>query len=69
MNLKPVFPAWTWLIYTILFVFSIPWYLPEKIAMDLVLGLPIWVLTCIGAIVLMAGFTVVMIHLYWVEES
>ncbi|WP_422103769.1 hypothetical protein [Winogradskyella sp.] len=62
---EKVFPYWVWLIYAILFALSIPWYLSEAIAMRLVLGLPLWLVANICAIVMMAGFTIWTIRTYW----
>ncbi len=68
MQIKQVFPLWTWLVYIGLFAFSIPWYLPSRLAMQLVLGLPFWLISCVAAIVCMAIFTLWMIHRYWRES-
>ena len=63
-----VFPIWTWVVYVALFALSIPWYLPESLAMKTVLGLPAWLVSCIGAVFGMACFTVWIISRYWQED-
>lgn len=60
-----IFPTWTWMVYLALFALSIPWYLPESIAMRTALGLPVWLVGCIGAVLGMACFTVWVISRYW----
>ena len=65
MNYEKVFPTWVWLIYLLLFSLSIPWYLPSKVAVDLVFGLPLWLVTCIMVIVIMALFTIWIANKYW----
>jgi hypothetical protein len=60
-----VFPRWVWAIYLLLFLFSIPWYLPDQLAMQIVMGLPFWLISCILAILLMALFSVWIINKYW----
>ncbi len=67
MRYKTVFPKWIWAVYLILFVLSIPWYLPDKLEMQLVMGLPAWLVACILAICCMALFTSWIIGRYWKE--
>ncbi|MGD1895096.1 MAG: hypothetical protein ACFB15_31445 [Cyclobacteriaceae bacterium] len=61
------FPHWIWGVYGVLFTVSIPWYLPAKTSMKLVLALPLWLLCSIGAILLTAGFTAWVISYFWKE--
>lgn len=68
MHIKKVFPNWVWVIYILLFVFSIPWYFSEPLAMQLVLGLPLWLISSIGVIALSALFTVFILNKYWKDE-
>ncbi len=65
MQTKKVFPNWVWMIYTVLFSLSIPWYLPEEQTMHLTFGLPLWLVLCIAAIVVMAVFTIWVIGKFW----
>lgn len=67
LHLEKVFPNWVWLVYLGLFALSIPWYLPAQLEMQLVLGLPFWLVACIFVIVIMAFFTIWIIHKYWKE--
>jgi hypothetical protein len=62
---EKVFPLWVWAIYLFLFLLSIPWYLPDQVAMQLIFGLPFWLISCIVAILLMALFSVWIISKYW----
>ncbi|MEM7371169.1 MAG: hypothetical protein AAF587_21315 [Bacteroidota bacterium] len=63
------FPSWVWLVFASLFALSIPWYLPPDLSMMLVAGLPLWLLSCILAIVGMAFFSLLIIRIYWEEED
>lgn len=64
-DVERVFPARIWVIYIVLFAFSIPWYFPEGTGMWLIYGLPVWLITTIGVVVTMAIFTVWVIKTYW----
>lgn len=64
-----VFPKWVWIVYLILFGFSIPWYLPESLAMKLVLGLPLWLICSLIAVIFVAFFTQWIIRNYWKDEE
>jgi len=65
MKIEKVFPAWVWAVYLGLFVVSIPWYLPAHLEMNLVMGLPLWLISCILAVFLTACFTIFIINKYW----
>ena len=67
MQAKKIFPNWVWLIYLLLFSFSIPWYLPEDLTMHLAFGLPLWLVFCITAILGIALFTLWIIRKFWKE--
>lgn len=67
--LSKTFPGWVWLVYLVLFALSIPWYLPASMSMKLIVGLPLWLLACILAIVGMAIFSIAIIQIYWIEEE
>ena len=64
-NTDKTLPFWIWFIYPILFLFSIPWYLPLVVAMNLVLLLPFSLVCNILAIFLMACFTVWVSYKLW----
>ncbi|NER14148.1 hypothetical protein GWK08_11900 [Leptobacterium flavescens] len=66
--MKKTFPSWVWITYLLLFSLSIPWYIPEKPAMMLILGLPLWVIASILSVVITAIFTVWIINKYWKEK-
>ena len=63
------FPIWIWAVYLILFVLSIPWYLPEINPIPVWFGMPFWVLICLGIYFLIACFTAFVIHKYWQENG
>lgn len=65
MKIEKVFPFWVWIVYAVLFALSIPWYLPESVEMDLVMGLPLWLIGCIFAVFAIACFTIFIINKYW----
>lgn len=62
-----VFPSWIWIIYLILFAFSIPWYFPAGQGMRLLFGLPVWLVCSITMVLLMAIFTTLIIRKYWTD--
>ena len=62
---EKVFPSWIWAVYLGLFAFSIPWYLPANLEMELVFGLPAWLISCISFIVITAIFTAWVIQRFW----
>jgi len=57
------------MVYLALFALSIPWYLPENLAMTTVLGLPTWLVSGVAAVFAMACFTVWMLSKYWTDEA
>ena len=57
-----------WLIYLLLFAITIPWYWPAGYIGPLVLGLPLWVATTLGGVVLLALWTVFTIGRYWIHR-
>ncbi len=65
MKIEKVFPFWVWIVYTALFALSIPWYLPKNVEMNLVMGLPLWLISCILAVFATACFTTYIINKYW----
>lgn len=67
MKIKKIFPDWVWLVYLLFFIFSIPWYLPKSLEMQLVLGLPLWLISCITAVFLTSCFTLIIIYKYWTD--
>ncbi len=69
MRSKKVFPSFIWVVYILLFAFSIPWYFPKEMEMDLFLGLPLWLIISISIIIIIALFTILVIHKYWKAES
>jgi hypothetical protein len=64
-NLNLSLPRWIWIIYALLFIFSIPWYLPDKVAMQLVLGLPLWLVISTICMLAMGVFSVFVIQFLW----
>ena len=60
---------WIWAVYLVLFVLSVPWYLPTTPTPALWFGLPYWVLISLAATVSIAGFTAFVVHRYWPRED
>ncbi len=58
-----------WLIYLLLFAIAIPWYWPAGYVGPLVLGMPLWVATTLGSVVLLALWTVFTISRFWRHAS
>lgn len=56
-NTNQTLPPWAWFVYPVLFLFSIPWYLPLAVAMNMALLLPLSLICNILAIFFMACFT------------
>ena len=47
-----------WLVYLLLYALAIPWYWPEGYRGPLILGFPLWVAVSLGAVLLLAAWTV-----------
>ena len=62
-------PRYVWIIYLILFSLSVPWWIPAGISMRPLWGLPLWLVTTIMAIGMIAVFTIYVIHFCWPEEG
>lgn len=62
-------PGWIWVVYILLFIFSIPWYLPDRQAMVLVFGLPLWLVCSIISMLSMGVFSVYVIQVLWVDPE
>ena len=56
---------WLWLVYILLYVIAIPWYWPAGYRGPLILGLPLWMVVSLLAVLLMAGWTSWVISRYW----
>ncbi len=69
MQIDKEFPLWIWLVYLGLFALSIPWYLADSLAMQLIFGIPFWVMTSILAILLAALFTIWAVHKFWKDNK
>jgi len=55
-----------WLVYLLLYALAIPWYWPEGYRGPLILGFPLWVAVSLGAVLLLAVWTVWVIRRYWI---
>lgn len=66
---EPARRWWIWLVYTLLFGASIPWYLPPDSTPRIWLGLPHWVVISLLATIGIALFTVVVVNRYWREAE
>ena len=55
-----------WLVYLLLYALAIPWYWPEGYRGPLILGFPLWVAVSLGAVLLLAAWTVWVIRRYWI---
>ncbi len=62
-------PRWIWAVYAALFALSIPWYLPEIDPVPVWLGVPYWVVICLGSCLAIACFTAFVIHRFWREDG
>ncbi|NIV94525.1 hypothetical protein GWN42_17475 [candidate division KSB1 bacterium] len=69
MKSKPRQTWWIWIVYVLLFGFSIPWYLPKNRPPKIWFGFPHWVLISLLCTVGIAFFTVFVIFKYWDSES
>ena len=57
---------YVWLVYLLLYALAIPWYWPEGYRGPLILGFPLWVAVSLGAVLLLAAWTVWVIRRYWI---
>ena len=55
-----------WLVYLLLYALAIPWYWPEGYRGPLIQGFPLWVAVSLGAVLLLAAWTVWVIRRYWI---
>ena len=58
-----------WFVYVLLFVFSVPWYLPGDTPILIWWGLPAWVVISLVITIGVALFTVFVIGKYWQQEE
>jgi len=63
--------GWIWLVYLALYALAIPWYWPAGYRGPLISGFPLWVAVSLAAILVLAGWTVWVIHQFWrgIEEE
>ena len=54
------------LVYLLLYALAIPWYLAAGYRGPLILGFPLWVAVSLGAVLLLAAWTVWVIRRYWI---
>lgn len=66
---EPYRQRWVWIVYALLFVLSVPWYLPGHAQSLIWLGLPAWVVLSLAVTVCIALFTVFVIREYWQEKE
>ena len=62
---EPLAHQWVWAVYAILFVVSIPWYLPSGATVPFWFGLPYWVVISLVACLCIAIFTAWVVSRYW----
>ena len=67
-NSNHQFRLWIWFVYLFLFTFSIAWYLPEVNPLPIWLGVPFWVVICLGMFLIIACFTIFVIYKFWAED-
>ncbi len=56
---------WLWLVYLLLYAVAVPWYWPAGYRGPLILGLPLWMVVSLLAVLLLAGWTTWVIFRYW----
>ncbi len=66
---EPCRKRWIWFVYVLLFVFSVPWYLPGDTSTLIWWGLPAWVVISLLITIGIALFTVFVIGKYWHQEE
>lgn len=66
---EPCRTRWIWFVYVLLFVFSVPWYLPGNTPTLIWWGLPAWVVISLVITIGIALFTVFVIGKYWQQEE
>ena len=63
------FPRWIWAVYLVLFVASVPWYVPAGAPLRLWFGLPHWVVLSLAATFGVALFTAFVVHFLWPAQE
>lgn len=63
------FPRWIWLVYSLLFGLSVPWYWPADAPLQLWFGLPHWVVLSLAATLAVAVFTAYVVHRMWPDQE
>ena len=66
---EPCRKRWIWFVYVLLFVLSVPWYLPGDTPILIWWGLPAWVVISLVITIGIALFTVFVIGKYWQQEE
>ncbi len=66
---EPCRKRWIWFVYVLLFVLSVPWYLPGDTPTLIWWGLPAWVVLSLVMTMGIALFTVFVVGKYWHQED
>jgi len=66
---EPSAHPWVWIIIGLLFVLSVPWYLPSDRPVALWFGLPYWVVISLSFSFAIAVFTAWVVARYWSDEQ
>ena len=60
---------WVWIVIGLLFVLSVPWYLPSASSVTLWFGLPYWVIISLTSSCAIAIFTAWVVTRYWSDDA
>ena len=60
---------WVWIVIGLLFVLSVPWYLPSESPITLWFGLPHWVIISLASSFAIAIFTAWVVTRYWSDGA
>ncbi len=66
---EPRFPVWVFVVYVLLFVFTVPWYLPRDFGASIWAGVPLWAAVSFAVTLAIAFFTVFVIRRYWPDDD
>ena len=66
---EPSAHPWVWAIIGLLFVLSVPWYLPSETPVALWVGLPYWVVISLSISFAIAIFTAWVVARYWSDAE
>lgn len=66
---EPIKNGKIWIVFGIIFVFSIPWYFPTGSYLPLIWGIPYWALIIIFVSLVLSAFATYVLKYHWQLEE